>query len=76
MKKLKSIFCVLFGHAKVINVFMGYVSCARCSQQIGDTWGGTYPLEDRVIKGHDCEICHRNWKKLHLRDRIFTGGPK
>jgi len=74
VSKLMSIFCVLFGHAKVVSKCFGYVSCARCGTQIGDTLAGVFDLEKYVIKGHNCDVCDENWSNLKIRERVFCGG--
>ena len=75
MKKFKSIFCVLFGHSKIVSSFFGYVSCGRCEQQIGDTLAGCYDLSKDVIIGHNCDSCQENYKKLTWKDKIFSPNP-
>ncbi len=73
--KFREIFCVFFGHSKIVSYCFGYVGCARCNQQMGDCIGGVYPMQDKVIVGHDCETCRDNYKRLGWRDKLFTTYP-
>jgi hypothetical protein len=75
MNKLKSIFCVLFGHSKIVTYCFGYISCARCGDQIGDTLAGVYSLKNDVVVGHKCKECKENYKKLGWKDKLFTPNP-
>lgn len=73
--RIKEIFCVLFGHSDIVTTSFGYVHCARCGSQIGDTLGGASSLENNVIVGHDCGKCRDNYKLLSWKDKIFCANP-
>ena len=75
MSKIKKIFCVLFGHSMIVSNCMGYISCGRCDQQIGDTLASIYNLEGHVIIGHNCKACKKNYKKLTWKDKFLVGDP-
>ena len=75
MKKIKQILCVLFGHSKIVENCLGYISCARCGEQLGDTLAGVYSLHKCVIVGHNCHTCRDNYKKLTWRDKFLTPNP-
>lgn len=75
MKKIKAIFCVLFGHSDIITMCFGYVSCARCEDQIGDTLAGVYPTNKCVVVGHNCPTCRENYKRLTWRDKFLAPDP-
>jgi len=75
MGKFHNVFCALFGHSKIVSMCWGYVSCGRCGQQLGDKLCGAYDTEDKVVIGHNCDICRANYKKLRLRDKLFCQNP-
>jgi hypothetical protein len=75
IEKIKEIYCVLFGHAGIVTVCFGYVYCARCSNQIGDTLGSYYNAKDDVIVGHACDVCRINYKKLSLSKKVLCPDP-
>lgn len=67
----KDVVCALIGHSNIETNCFGYVSCARCEAQIGDTLGGAYENKASVLVGHDCKLCRANTKKLTWRDRLL-----
>lgn len=71
----KDVTCALLGHSSITTGFFGYVYCARCGEQVGDTLGGCYrdPLEVRV--GHNCQTCRENYEKLGWKDKVLTSDP-
>ena len=75
MSKIKAIFCVLFGHSKIVKQCLGYIYCARCGDQLGDRWGGSFSLISSVIVGHNCPQCEENWKELTWKDKFLTPNP-
>lgn len=75
MEKLKRVFCALFGHSNIISTFFGYVYCARCGDQIGDSLGGYYENPNAVIVGHNCDKCKANYAKLTWRDKFLAPNP-
>lgn len=76
MKKLKAIFCVFFGHSRIVDMCFGYVYCGRCRDQIGDTLGSIFPaIKESVIIGHNCPECKKNWKKLTWKDKFLVLNP-
>lgn len=75
MKKIKAIFCIFFGHSRIINMCFGYVSCGRCDTQIGDTLGGMYNTEHNVVIGHNCPTCQENYKSMTWKDKFLTPNP-
>ena len=75
MQKLKAVFCALFGHSRIVNTFWGEVTCGRCKVVVGDTLAGIYSMLDKVILGHDCETCRKNFKALNWKDKLFTPNP-
>lgn len=60
----KKMVCALVGHSKIVEMCIGYVHCARCGAQIGDTLSGIWDAETAVIVGHDCVTCHKNFAAL------------
>jgi len=75
MNKIKKIFCVFFGHSRIIENCFGYVHCARCGELLGDVIGGVYDGSDKVIMGHNCDTCKANYKKLTLKDKFLVKNP-
>ena len=67
--------CALIGHSRIVTYCFGYVSCARCGDQIGDTLGGMASLEHSVVVGHACDICRANYEKLSWQDKLFVANP-
>lgn len=70
----KQIHCVKHGHSHIVTTCFGYVHCARCDDQIGDTLGSTMNLDDYVVVGHvgkklnGCH-CTDNYRNLPSRDK-------
>ena len=75
MEKFKAMFCVWFGHSRIVKMCFGYVSCARCYTQIGDRLAGVFNLEHHVIVGHDCDYCKENYKALGWKDKLLVPNP-
>ena len=67
--------CSLIGHSRIITQFFGYIYCARCSAQIGDSLGGYFDGSKSVIVGHDCDTCRENAKTLTWQDTFLTPDP-
>lgn len=67
--------CALIGHSNIIETCIGYVHCARCGAQIGDSLGGVYSNENAVIVGHNCETCRENYRTLTWQDKLFCPDP-
>lgn len=67
--------CALIGHSRIVTYCFGYISCARCGDQIGDTLGGMTSLENSVVVGHACDICQANYEKLSWQDKLFVANP-
>lgn len=67
--------CAMVGHSDVVTQCFGYVHCARCEAQIGDTLGGIFDLTSCVIVGHKCETCQTNYEKLDWRHKFMTPNP-
>jgi len=38
-EQAKAVVCALIGHSKIVNTCMGYIHCARCEAQLGDSLG-------------------------------------
>ena len=72
---LKKIVCAVKGHSKIVDMCFGYVHCARCGALLGDTLAGCYPLDEKVIVEHGCEVCQENYKKLGFWDKFLAPDP-
>ena len=71
MDKLKAVLCALFGHPPVVTYCFGYLNCARCRAQVGDTLGGLDNMHGLIVLHHkDCEECAK--VKLRWIDRLLT----
>jgi hypothetical protein len=75
MEKLKKIVCALFGHSNIITTCFGYIYCARCGAQVGDSLGGYYDNPKSVIVGHKCGTCKANYKRLSWKDKLLAPNP-
>ena len=75
MSKFKKLFCLYFGHSKIVNTCFGYINCGRCEDQIGDALGGIFDLGTYVIIGHKCKKCKKNYEKLNWKDKLLVGDP-
>lgn len=72
--------CAMVGHPPLVIESFGYLSCARCEEQLGDTLGGfTRVAAGKKIVGHgpDCPHC-RHVKltptdMLLLPERVWPG---
>lgn len=73
---LKLAVCAILGHSNIETYCFGYVSCARCKTQVGDTIAGTYKNDRAVFVAHDCPTCRANFKRLTWKDRIFVRDPR
>jgi ribosomal protein L37AE/L43A len=71
----KSAVCALIGHSRIMTECFGYWSCGRCGQQIGDSLGGVFDGRDKVIIGHDCRVCRKNFKTIGWEDKFMTPYP-
>lgn len=69
------IVCALIGHSNILTGCFGYISCARCEAQVGDTLAGSYWNADAVVVGHDCADCRKNAKRLTWRDTLYAPDP-
>lgn len=68
----RKIVCALVGHSMIVSVCLGYISCGRCDEQIGDILGGSFNLKECVILKHDCEDCAKNYSKLGWKDLFMV----
>jgi len=68
----KRIVCALIGHSLIVTNCMGYVHCARCEEQLGDTLARIYDDSDNVIVDHECDTCRTNWGKLTWIDKYMV----
>lgn len=75
MDKLKAVICALIGHSRIITQCFGYIHCARCEAQIGDTLAGAFDVKSRVVLYHDCEVCREAAEKLTWKDRLLVPDP-
>lgn len=69
------IVCALIGHSNILDGCFGYMHCARCSAQVGDTLAGTYTNALAVIVAHDCDICRKNYARMNWRDKFLSPDP-
>ncbi len=70
----KAAACVLLGHSKIVTQCFGYVSCARCGEQIGDTLTQG-PMMDTVLVGHNCKTCVANYARLTWHHKFLCPDP-
>lgn len=74
MGNLRATVCAWVGHSRMATVFMGYQSCARCRQQIGDTLAGVGRSDLLFVaqSAHDCPECRAFAKEMTWRDTFLT----
>lgn len=70
----KQIHCVKHGHSRIKTACFGYIHCARCGDQVGDTLGSTYNADDDVVVGHVGEgmkgcHCTENYASLPEKEK-------
>lgn len=73
--KAKAVICALVGHSRIVHTCMGYIYCARCDAQIGDSLAGASTAADNVIVGHACDKCRENFAKCNWRDTLMAPDP-
>lgn len=73
--KLRALVCALLRHSNIESCCMGYISCARCGQQVGDTLAGCYRNPLQVGTDCACEACEANVPKLKFADVFLTPMP-
>lgn len=71
----KAVLCSLVGHSNITEGCFGYVHCARCGAQIGDSLAGVYSNDKEVRVGHNCRTCRKNYRALTWRDKWMTPNP-
>ncbi len=71
----RNIVCAIAGHSRIITNCLGYVSCARCEEQIGDALGGFFDGRKHVIIDHNCRACKSNYKNLTWVDKYLAPNP-
>lgn len=72
MSKLRLVFCALFDHSKIVHLYFGEVSCARCGAVIGDTLMGSFDLKGIVIDKHDCSVCLKVHSNFGWRNKFLA----
>lgn len=82
IEQKRSVVCSLVGHSRAVDMCFGYVTCARCGDQIGDTLASSYDMTDKVVVGHQtkegkvCSTCKKSYKKLDWRDTVLMPDAK
>lgn len=71
MDKFRKILCIYLGHSNIVSNCMGYISCGRCRDQIGDALGGVWSNELAVGMDHGCKECRANFKRATWKDRFL-----
>lgn len=71
----KRMICALVGHSGIVTQCFGYLNCARCGEQVGDMLLGASSGADRVLVGHNCDVCRANFAKMNWRDKLMTPDP-
>jgi hypothetical protein len=71
----RKVVCALIGHSRVVEYCFGYVTCARCGAQVGDTLAGP-SMSGHVFLTHlgrsipECD-CYEVLAKLTWKDRMM-----
>lgn len=71
-KWARKLLCATFGHPPVVEHCLGYASCARCNETVGDALGGAYSFKGVAIVGHQCNDCTSIIEALTFRQRVLT----
>jgi len=74
-KKIKKIFCAIFRHSRIESNCMGYKYCGRCGEQTGDSLVGVWDGKDKVLIGHNCPNCFKNYKQCTWIDKFLVPWP-
>lgn len=74
-EQARRVVCALSRHSRIVTTCMGYIYCARCEDQIGDSLGGAGSTANAVIVGHDCDSCRENAKSLTWQDTFLSPDP-
>lgn len=75
-QKFRDIICVVFGHSRLVTNCFGYKSCARCSQQLGDSLAGVgLPVGKngyfQIGQTCQCAECKASFDSLRWIDRFL-----
>lgn len=70
--QLRTMLCAVLGHPPVVTTFFGYINCARCGEQVGDSLGGANTAKNRMVVGHKCEMCDAIRKGLTPDQKLLT----
>jgi len=73
--KIRKVFCAIFGHSRIVHACIGYITCARCGELLGDTLAGVYDMSNHLVSGHDNSIYRTLYQRLGWRDKILTPNP-
>ena len=73
--KLQRLWCAWFGHTRVVDSCLGYITCGRCDAQLGDTLAGVYSLKENVLLHHNCSKCRTNWAGLSWHEKVLIPDP-
>ena len=72
----RNMVCAMVGHSRIVSLgFLGYVYCARCGDQIGDTLAGIFDTSKSVVMHHNCDTCRANYEECDWRDKLMTPDP-
>lgn len=74
--RLRNLVCAVFRHSNLEDSCWGYVSCARCGAQLGDTLAGCYSNSRQVGISCDCTACRENLKRLTFIDTFLAKKPE
>lgn len=69
LQKRRAILCIRIGHPRVVHSCFGYITCARCGEQLGDNLMGGMNLTKHVVVGHDCKGCRKNARALRPSEK-------
>lgn len=68
---IKKMLCASVGHPPVVKNCFGQLTCARCSEVVGDLLMGVAP-KDKMVVGHDDPECAAISAKLTPTDKLMT----
>ena len=72
--RLRYMACAMLGHSRISTSFFGYIYCARCHEQVGDSLGGadTAFVDFRHLREGSCNTCEGRRGQLVWRDKWLT----
>lgn len=73
IETIRKTLCAMVGHPPLIDQCFGYVTCARCNEQLGDNLAGfTIATAGKKVIGHSPDCPHCGHVKLTPTDKLLV----